>query len=268
MNIRWILCTLLLSNLAVCNSEKTPNLDIEMVLVPAGEFLMGSSRTDENTNSSPERVVFLDAYQIGRYEVTNQQYSQFIMAGGYRNREFWTPEGWRFITKNQIVTPAVWSLIGFNDPNQPAVGISWYEAAAFAKWAGKRLPTEAEWEKAARGADGRKYPWGQDISVSKVHYKAIARPLRVGSYPEGKSPYGLYDVAGNVWEWVGDWYDPNYYERNLGTNPQGPQKGTVRVMRGGGWDSNRRHMQCVYRHCEKPAWRRLNTGFRVADNTD
>lgn len=264
--IRLILLVLLSITFATCTPEKPNSLDLEMVLIPAGEFTMGTSRKNETADCSPQHVVYLDAYHIGKFEITNKQYHEFIMAGGYRKREFWTPEGWRFITQNNIVSPATWNLIGFNDSSQPAVGMSWYEAAAFAKWAGKRLPTEAEWEKAARGTDGKAYPWGEEINVAAVNYKAVTRPLVVGNYPEGKSPFGLYDVAGNVWEWVQDWYDPDYYEKRSKNNPKGPNRGNFRVMRGGGWDSNRRHLQCTYRQREKPTWRRLNTGFRVAEN--
>ena len=266
--IRLILLALLSVTFATCVSEKPNRLDLEMVRIPAGEFTMGTSRAYASADRSPQHVVFLGTYQIGKFEITNKQYHEFIMAGGYRKREVWTPEGWQFITQNQIVAPAAWNLIGFNNPSQPAVGMSWYEAAAFAKWAGKRLPTEAEWEKAARGTDGRVYPWGEDISVTAVYYNAMVRPQTVGSYPAGKSPFGLYDVAGNVWEWVQDWYDPNIYKNRSNDIPSGPVLGEHRVMRGGGWDSNRRHMQCTYRQREKPTWRRLNTGFRVAENVN
>ena len=240
--------------------------ELEMTLIPESEFIMGSDGANDNPDQKPKHKVFLNAYRISKYEVTNEQYKAFVMDGAYRRKELWTAEGWQFIQENGVTYPAGWKVRGFEDLRKPIVGVSWYEAYAFAKWLSMRLPTEAEWEKAARGTDGRVYPWGNQFDDTRVFYKAIARPLKVGSFPTGASPYGILDMAGNVWEWVNDWYDENYYSKSTSENPKGPTSGKLKVVRGGGWGCNRRQMQCAYRRHEKPTWRRLDVGFRVVQD--
>ena len=164
--------------------------------------------------------MFLNAFYIDKYEVTNFQYKQFIDATGR-------------------ATPAYWNDEKYNQPNQPVVGITWHDAVAYAKWAGKRLPTEAEWEKAARGIDGRRYPWGNEWDSLKCNsdiggdgYQYTAP---VGSFPAGVSPYGVMDMIGNVWEYTSDWYSEDYYSVSPYKNPTGPETGTNRVMKPSGW---------------------------------
>jgi formylglycine-generating enzyme required for sulfatase activity len=187
----------------------------EMVLVPAGEFLMGST---EYEDEKPPHRVHLDAYHVDRYEVTNALYRRFMDATGRQAPSYWNDSKW-------------------NGASQPVVGVSWHDAEAYCRWAGKRLPTEAEWEKAARGTDGRKYPWGDQWDSSKANSfeSKLGKTVAVGSYPGGASPYGAHDMAGNVWEWVADWYDKDYYRRSPERNPQGPDSGHHRVLRGGSW---------------------------------
>jgi hypothetical protein len=180
----------------------------EMVLVPAGEFWMGSD--DGNDDEKPRHRVDLDAYYIDRYEITNGLYQRFMEA---TNRP----------------GPRYWSDSHLNGASQPVVGVNWYDAEAYCRWVGKRLPTEAEWEKAARGDDGRTYPWGEQWDSSRANSKESQRnkAAPVGSYPSGVSPYGAYDMAGNVWEWVADWYAKDYYERSPPAEPAGPGDRTV-----------------------------------------
>ena len=237
----------------------------EMIHIASGDFFRGSNEETASQNQRPQRLVFLKEYQIGLYEVTNREYEQFILAGGYGKKELWSPEGWQFITENHIVVPSAWKVRGFDNPKLPVVGVSWYEASAFAAWKKRRLPTEAEWEKAARGVDRRRYPWGNRL-IADIGYRAFSWPYNVGSFPANVSPYGVYDMAGNVWEWVADWYDEDFYENTLNNNPQGPTHGQQKVLRGGGWGSNRRHLRVTYRHAEVPTWRGLDTGFRLAQD--
>jgi len=236
----------------------------DMVYIPAGKFIMGSDFKDANEDQKPAHAVYLDAYYIDRFEVTNQQYEEFILAGGYQRKEFWTEEGWEFMKRNNIKHPMGWGNPLFDEPDQPVVGVSWYEAMAYAKWRGKRLPTEAEWEKAARGTDGRIYPWGNGMDFSKLMYfpgNGITT-LIIGSFKGGASPYGVMDMAGNVWEWCLDRYDKYYYSKSPVRNPKGPNEGDYHVLRGGAWDSIRIQLRCIYRYYAKPDKRAYNIGFR------
>jgi formylglycine-generating enzyme required for sulfatase activity len=189
-----------------------------MALIPAGEFQMGSNERD---NEKPVHTVYLDAFYIDKYEVTNAQYRKFMDATEYK-------------------APACWDDSKFNAPGHPVVSVSWDDAVAYAKWAGKRLPTEAQWEKAARGGlVGKKYPWGDELTHDYANYSGTGGRDKweytspVGSFPP--NGYGLYDMAGNVWEWCADWYDKDYYKNSPKQNPKGPDSGNIRVLRGGSW---------------------------------
>jgi sulfatase modifying factor 1 len=213
----------------------------EMVYIPAGVFTMGSN--DYNVS----HTVYLDAYEIGKYEVTVGQYRKFCTATG---RAMPDAPGW-----------------GWKE-NHPIVMVSWQDAADYALWAGGRLPTEAEWEKAARGTDGRKYSWGNDWDSSKCA-NSVGTGLNstqpVGSYPAGASPYGCMDMTGNVWEWCADWYDENYYNNSPSRNPKGPTSGIARVLRGGSWSGeDYDNFCCVGRYYSDPAARYSRRGFRCA----
>jgi len=188
-----------------------------MMPVPAGRFLMGSTSADPKAGSDekPQHSVYLDAFWIDRTEVTNAQYVQFLNAlgghtgtcGGHDCAETQVEDKYSHIL-NLDGRYAVES--GFEE--HPATQVSWYGAQAYCAWAGARLPTEAEWEKAARGTDGRLYPWGNEApDCEKAQYGDCGgATVPVGGRPAGASPYGVLDMAGNVWEWVGDWYDPGY----------------------------------------------------------
>jgi len=217
----------------------------DMVYVPAGEFIMGDDQGPDDCR--PAHRVYVDAFLIDKYEVTNRQYRRFMEATGYG------PPG------------------GFYDPrlrddDQPVVGVTWYEAVAFASWVGKRLPTEAEWEKAARGGQGFLYPWGNawkaDRCNSSLAGLGVTAP--VGSFPLGAGPYGIFDLAGNASEWCADWYDAFYYEYSPERNPQGPNYGFMRVVRGGAYTDGPERLRTFVRQGLAPASKILTVGFRCA----
>lgn len=221
----------------------------EMVLVPVGEFWMGSEDSDAYADEKPRRRVYLDAFYIDKYEVTNALYQRFIEVTGR-------------------AAPKYWNDISLNQSNQPVVGVTWDDANAYCEWAGKRLPTEAEWEKAARGMDGRKYPWGNqwDSNRANSNESKVRRTVPVGSYPNGVSAYGVHDMAGNVWEWVADWYDRDYYQRAPDRNLKGPDSGQMRVLRGGWWDSRPRNLRASSRSWIGPDSWTDYIGFRCAED--
>jgi len=227
--------------------------DLEaMIHIPAGEFLMGTSpeqveqllRKHPNWNAKwfekerPQRRVYLDEYWIDKYPVTNSQYQQFIADGGYSQKGGWSQDGWRWRQAKNRTAPRYWDDLQFNKPNYPVVGVTFYEAEAYARWAGKRLPTGAQWEKAARGMDGRIYPWGDAFDPNRCNCSEGEFPMSttsVGIYPLGVSPSGVWDMAGNVWEWCADWYADDYYQKSPARNPRGPNSGKYRLLRGGSW---------------------------------
>jgi formylglycine-generating enzyme required for sulfatase activity len=255
-----------------------------MVLVPAGPFLMGLPDGDilAEEHEKPQRLVELAAYWIDVFPVTNARYARFLGAGGYDRREWWSEAGWEWKGRHRVRQPALWGEAGWDGPDQPAAGVSWYEADAYARWAGRRLPTDAEWEKAARGTDGRRYPWGDDWPTPAVANFAtvIGRTTPVGLFPAGVSPFGCHDMAGNVNNWTGDWYWPAFgrhcVEHGLLVNPAcddgvrarlGLRDVTDRIDRGGGYATAREHHEvlgCTRKVHWPPTAREAWNGFRTA----
>ena len=266
----------------------------EMLLIPPGEFWMGNTPegvepfiayckkqpdSDICKNKAyerdelPRRRVTLDAFYLDRFEVTNALFEKFVKATGHRTRAeierrgiVWRLDGRRW---QKADIDATWRSPhgpgSAAEPTHPVVQVSWDDAVAYCNWAGKRLPTEAEWEKAARGPDGRRYPWGDTWDPTKANGEAkLKRTTPVGSYPQGTSPYGVHDLAGNVWEWVADWYAGNYYETGPTRNPPGPATGTYRVARGGSWFNGPMNLETTRRHAVGPAVRSNLRGFRCA----
>jgi formylglycine-generating enzyme required for sulfatase activity len=223
-----------------------PEDGMVMVYVPAGEFLMGSSDADvqADDDEKPQHTVYLDAYWIDQTEVTNAQYRKCVEAGTCRK-------------------PGCWDNENYNVPDQPVVCVSWDDAQAYAAWAGGRLPTEAEWEKAARGTDGRIYPWGNSApGCNRANYAGcVGRPATVGSYLTGASPYGALDTAGNVWEWTSSLYWPYPYRSDDGR--EAPEAEGWRVLRGGAFFFGDLIVRCAYRGRSDPSSRIWYYGFRV-----
>lgn len=201
--------------------------DMEMVYVPAGTFIMGSDHGKES--EQPAHEVFLDAFWIDRYEVTNAQYALCVADGQCANPGERTSMSRDVYYKSEEFA------------NYPVIYISWYQAQNYCEWAGGSLPTEAQWEKAARGTDARKYPWGDDTPTCDLtNYIdpagiCVGDTIAVGSYPEAVSPYGAMDMAGNVAEWVLDWYSEEFYAYGPLINPEGPFGGEYKGVRGGSW---------------------------------
>jgi formylglycine-generating enzyme required for sulfatase activity len=223
------------------------------------EPLKGSRDPEASKEESPPHEVYLDAYQIGRYPVTVEEYRRFVDDEGYRNQRFWRAGGF-----GESEEPEVWDE-QLRHPNRPVVGVSWYEAAAYCEWAGGRLPTEAEWERAARGLDKRRYPWGNEWpDATRANYLMgkVGEPTPVGLYPRGATPDGILDLSGNVWEWVADWYEEDYYQKSPSSNPKGPEHGSFRVERGGSCYSDSSRLRAAYRN--RRGGRGQDFGFRCA----
>ena len=233
-----------------------------MVLVPAGSFPMGVPPGDRDggRDEYPRHEVFLDAYYIDKYEVTNGRYLEFIRVTGHRKPQH-PSNPKRNLWQGGMMPEEV--------TDRPVINVDWYDADAYCRWAGKRLPTEAEWEKAAKGTEDYRFPWG-DVEPTDKHLNFLQRwvgertLMPVGSYEAGKSPYGVYDVAGNVFEWVADWYDSGYYAKSPAKNPKGPETGTRKVVRGSGWQSETPTVRIFTRFGSDPKNRNESTGFRCA----
>ncbi|MBS0181769.1 MAG: formylglycine-generating enzyme family protein [Nitrospira sp.] len=240
------------------SEEMTPDPGpAPMSLVSAGEFMMGA-RQDDKMAAKDERTahtVHLDAFSIDQYEVTTARYAKFFQETKRSAPKYWSEE---VLTQHE---------------RKPVVGVDWNDAVAYCSWAGKRLPTEAEWEKAARGTDQRLYPWGNeepsqqwanfDHCCDSNHYRDLTD---VGSFEGGTSPYGVYDMAGNVWEWVADWSDGGSDAKSRERTPTGPSSGEKRVVRGGAWDSAPLYVRSSYRLRLSPTFRLDNIGFRCAQD--
>jgi iron(II)-dependent oxidoreductase len=230
-----------------------------MVSVPPGWFLMGSDQKVDpaaGPQELPQHRVYVDGFQIDKYEVSNVDYLRFVLATGADWPKFWRERPF----------PEKMAL-------HPAMSVSWIDADAYCRWTGKRLPTEAEWEKAARGEDGRLFPWGNEpagwIKSNIAHpgskrgfkYPPLANVYR---YERGVSPYGVHQMAGNVSEWVADWFHPDYYKRGENRNPRGPEMGTDKVFRGGSWNEDPEVARSAGRNAAAPDHRSYLIGFRCA----
>ncbi len=240
-----------------------------MLLIPEGCFKMGTDNVGTEQfqgfpNESPEHTVCLKPYYIDQFEVTIALYAKFLEETKYDPPSLWDDEA--------VATAG----------DRPVVGVTWTAAEAYCKWAGKRLPTEAEWEKAARGTDGRRYPWGHmqpfvdianynrgqwvsyPITLAPVKSGIAGMSVRHGTKQGGRSPYGLYHMAGNAAEWVADWYERDYYSKSPKDNPTGPASGDRKVFRGGSWNDPPRNLRVTARFVAEPSYEDQTIGFRCA----
>jgi formylglycine-generating enzyme required for sulfatase activity len=222
---------------------------IDWIEIPAGEFQMGDNFNEGYSNERPVHTVYLDRYYVSKYEVTFGLYDKYCDATGK--------------TKPDDE--------GRGRGNRPAININWSQAKAFCDWLSREtgedihLPTEAQWEKAARGTDQRRYPWGNSPpDCNRANYSGCEGKTKpVGSCPSGKSPYGVHDMAGNVWEWCADWYSSTYYSHSPRNNPQGPSSGSYRVHRGGSWFNSASYLRCALRVINNPSYSSDYIGFRL-----
>ncbi|HSA33425.1 MAG TPA: formylglycine-generating enzyme family protein [bacterium] len=245
-----------------------------MVEVPAGEFQMGCNESVDTacqTNEYPYHTVMLSAYQIGKYEVTVGEYQNCVDAGACNNNG-----DYYHIHYYSNADDARCNFGVTGKESHPMTCVTWHGATAYCAYVGQRLPTEAEWEKAARGTDGRKYPWGNE--GLSCDYAVISEAsaggdgcgsggtMPIGSRKAGISPYGAYDMIGNVWEWANDWYGDTYYETSPANDPAGPESGTSHVVRGGSWYTYRDviYLRTSYRYFYKPHMLSDFAGFRCA----
>ena len=228
--------------------------DSSMVLIAGGEFIMGQD-SDRPGDFSPAHPVKVNAFYMDKREVTNKQYFTFCQETGYKLPEFWNTEPFR---------------CGEGYPDNPVVGISWFDAMKYAGWAGKRLPTEAEWEYAARGGlVDKEFPNGNSPDGDRVTNEPgswINLTHPVGTFPE--NGFGLFDMSGNAWEWVADSYDEDYYKKSPVENPAGPEKSMFRVIRGGSWHSGNMCKKVYYRKGLSPGWVDFAVGFRCVKDAE
>ena len=254
-----------------------------MVWVPPGPFFQGMAEDElfAEPDQKPGRIVELPGFFIDVFPVTNKRYLLFMRDGGYDRRELWSEAGWEWMLDAGVRKPAGFEDERFRGEEHPVAGVSWYEADAYCRWAGRRLPTEAEWEKAARGTDGRRFPWGADFPTpDRVNFDdAVGATTPVGAYPSGSGPYGCQDLSGNVNNWCRDWYWEGFYAfcrkhgidfdpvldsarvEALGLTPR------FRVDRGGGFAtafSALEALSSVHRLAWSPETRNLWSGFRGA----
>ena len=265
-----------------------------MVYVPAGYFLRGTTKAEVKALNgpfgdyfgveTPQRSIYLSAYYIDKFEVTNRQYGVFLDALKRGEAHPLHPDS----PPDKDYTPTYWRDRRLNGPDHPVTAVDWYDAYAYCRWAGKELPTEAQWEKAARGPDGQAYPWGDtwEAGYSNNVELAFGHPVvddrqwvlllgnldldamtvftrPVGSFPQGVSPYGAHDMGGNLWEWARDRYIKDYYRAAPSHDPPGPMEASpYRVLRGGCWSSHRAKIRAAYRNYDLAADRHLEIGFR------
>lgn len=256
----------------------TGGQELALVEIPAGPFLMGSRDDDPlaDDDEKPQHTLTLETYWIGKTEVTNAQFRPFVEGGGYTNRSYWTAAGWEWRQEENITQPFSWDKAEWNSDQQPVVGISWYEALAYTRWLSVqtghefRLPTEAEWEKAARGTDGRIYPWGYNWVAANCNCNdTIGMTVPVGQYPDGASPYHVLDMAGNAWEYTATQWSKAYpYQVEAEWSDAYMEEDTIRVVRGGGWSSEQKRVRVVDRNDSIQRYRHYDLDFGLRVVTD
>ena len=258
--------------LALLGDERATGQD--RVLVPAGPFLHGGHHAEDGSVQTPPRRIHISSFRIDRYPVTVAAYAEMIAAGGYRERRHWSRAGWAWRTREGVELPRFWGEAEWAPylvPNHPVVGVSAHEAEAYASFRGARLPTQAEWEKACRGSDGRRYPWGDAWIDDACGMRNVGprRTVPIGSFPRGVSPHGVHDMVGCVWQWCADVADEDAEidDEDPFVDPDGYDETTERVTRGGGWNNLRWSLSCTSKNGFPPGARFSNLGFRCVSSS-
>ena len=261
--------------------ERTDEHGVAQVWVPSGSFVIGTDETDptgelapptwarfELASERPAHEVALSAgYWIDKTEVTNEAFQAFVDAGGYQERSLWSDAGWTWVSGLDATALPVACVDA--QPNHPRVCTTWYEAEAYAAWRGGALPTEAQWEFAARGPSSSIFPWGDDWDAAKANVVDSAELTAVASYPDGASWVGALDMSGNAMEWAADWYSGSYYKQQVRDDPTGPNVGTKKVEKGGWWGSVPYVARAAYRHFEDPpTYQDHHIGVRIVTPGD
>ena len=254
-------CIVFLMGAASALAESPSSQDARgMVLIPAGEFLMGSPEGTGRKDEYPQHKVTLDAFWIDRYEVTGGDFEKYLEQNPKQHP---TITGWY----DRKARPEM--------VHKPVIGLTWKRCRNYCLWRGKRLPTEAEWERAAGGTHHRTYPWGEEpLDATRAHFNRCCfinkgDILReAGSLERGKTPEGVYDMSGNIAEWVFDWYDARYYQKSPRKNPKGPPKGKYHVIRGGAWNSLSDYMRVSHRYGQNDGQDFYGIGCRCAKSPD
>ncbi|MBX3082260.1 MAG: SUMF1/EgtB/PvdO family nonheme iron enzyme [Anaerolineae bacterium] len=237
---------------------RTDAKGVPQVYVPAGRFLMGSDPDRDQSAQADEQpqheAHITQGFWLDQFPVTNAHFQVFIDDGGYRANDWWSPKGLQWKHTNNITTPQDFKNF-IEDPKQPRVGLNWYEAEAYANWRGGRLPTEAEWEYAARGVKSFIYPWGDNYDPKRLNAETrIGRTTPVDAYPNGASWCGAFDLSGNIWEWCADWYSADFYiqcvNNKLIDNPVYARASNGRVLRGGSWRYASNDCRAAHRHAD------------------
>ena len=256
-------------------ADRVDGCGVTQVWVPAGVFIQGTVSIDgleppawatkELASEQPaHEVAITTGFWIDRDEVTNAAYGRFVEAGGYRDPQHWSTEGWEWRSHKDDQLPVDCG----GEPDEPRVCVTWYEAEAYANWRGGRLPTESEWEYAARGPDSSLYPWGNEWVPANANITELDQLTGAGSYPDGASWVGALDMAGNAMEWVADWMSFTYYTADPVTDPQGPDDGRAKIEKGGWWGSTPYVARSAYRHFEDPpSYQDHHIGLRVLTPT-
>lgn len=257
---------------------RTDDFGIEQVYVPSGCFLMGTSEAEAEYAATLEapswakgrlsseqvqhETCLSEGFWIDKTEVTNAAFDVFVEAGGYTSEVYWSEDGWKWLGRQQRNNLPLRCLTNWAE-NAPRVCITWYEAEAYARWRGGALPTEAQWEFAARGPDSLIYPWGNEWDAARANVLDSDETMPVDAFPEGASWVGALDMAGNAMEWVADWLSAGY-ESDTVADPTGPETGRIKVEKGGWWGSNALVARAAYRHFEDPPYYQdHHIGFRI-----